>query len=248
MEYIFDGLPNFRDMGGVETRNGRKVKPGLLFRSGELSGLSDKDKDYLINELHLKTIIDYRDLGEVDRHPTPVLEGVTNIHVPASRAIISLTSMESMNEANMLQYFNLEVFTEFYKNLPVNNPAYKELVKQLQNGGQPILQHCSAGKDRTGIGAFITFLILDVPIKKIVTDFLLTNDYVKKNPPYWLKAVEENISDPEILDVIVGVKPQYMFYAYDEILNHYDTIADYLLDTYGIDEQERKRIQDIYLD
>lgn len=248
MDYVFDGIPNFRDMGGLETRNGRKVKDGLLFRSGELSRSSEKDRQILVEEFHLKTIIDYRDKEEIATHATPIFEGVTNIHAPASRAILNIASIEVLSKDNLLELFDLNNLKEFYEDLPIDNPAYKELVRLLQVAEGPILQHCSAGKDRTGVGAFITYLILDVPVKTIVMDFLLTNEYVRKNPPYWLPAVKENVKDPDLIEVIVGVNPKYIFYTYDKILNEFDTIEDYLLETYGIDEGERKRIQDLYLD
>lgn len=246
--YQFDGVPNFRDMGGLETRNGRKVKAGLLFRSGELSKSSEKDRQILVNQLGLKTIIDYRDDEEVKSHPTPEFEGVDNVHVPASRAVLNISTIGQMDKATLLEFFDLEKLKIFYEDLPIDNPAYKELVKRIQKADGPILQHCSAGKDRTGVGAFITYLILDVPVKSIVMDFLLTNKYMRKNPPYWLKDVQDNIKDPEVLEVIVGVNPKYIFYTYDKILSEFDTVDDYLLVTYGIDEQERKRIQDLYLD
>ncbi|MBQ0141054.1 MAG: tyrosine-protein phosphatase [Kurthia sp.] len=248
LDYRFDGIPNFRDMGGLETRNGRKVKQGLLFRSGEMSKSSEKDRHILVNDLGLKTILDYRDDAEVASHPTPEMVGVKNVHIPASRAVLSIASIEEMSKSNLIELFDLEKLKEFYEDLPIDNPAYKELVKLIQQAEGPILQHCSAGKDRTGVGAFITYLILDVPVKTIVMDFLMTNKYMRKNPPYWLEAVQENIKDPEVIEVIVGVNPKYIFYTYDKILNNFDTIEEYLLETYGIDEEERKRIQDLYLD
>lgn len=248
MDYLFDAIPNFRDMGGLETKNGRKVKHGLLFRSGELSRSSTKDQQILVDDLHLKTILDYRDEEEIKTHPTPTLRGVTNIHAPASKAVVNIASIEILSKSNLLELFDLNMLKEFYEDLPIDNPAYKELVHLLQLGEGPLLQHCSAGKDRTGVGAFITYLILDIPIKTIVMDFLLTNEYMRKNPPYWLKVVKENVKDPELIEVIVGVNPKYIFHTYDKILNTFDTVDEYLLETYGIDNKERKRIQDLYLD
>lgn len=248
MTYIFDGVPNFRDMGGIETRNGRIVKKGLLFRSGELSKSSKEDQKFLQNELRIKTIIDYRDPEERRTHATPFLKGVKIVNVPASRAVVNLASLEVMSRSNLLGKFNLDAFKEFYEELPIDNPAYKEMVKVMQQGKGAILQHCSAGKDRTGVGAFIMYLILDVTVNSIVMDFIKTNDYMEKNPPYWVDLVKENIKDPELLEVIVGVNPKYLFFTYDKILNNFDTIQDYLYETYGIDEEERKRIQDLYLE
>lgn len=248
MDYTFEGIPNFRDMGGLETRNGRKVKHGLLFRSGELSKSSEKDQKILQNDLKITTILDYRDKEERESHPTPEMDGVELINIPASRAVINLTSLEVMGRENLLQKFSLDALKSFYEELPINNPAYKKLVELMQKGEGGILQHCSAGKDRTGVGAFIAYLVLDVPVKTIVMDFLQTNDYMRKNPPYWVDLVKENIKDPELLEVIVGVNPKYLFFTYDKILNTYDTIEEYLYDTYNIDEAERKRIQDFYLD
>lgn len=53
---LFEGIYNFRDMGGIVTKDGRRVKKGLLFRSGQLSTATTADV-ILLKQLQLRTII-----------------------------------------------------------------------------------------------------------------------------------------------------------------------------------------------
>ncbi|MEE9380086.1 MAG: tyrosine-protein phosphatase, partial [Hyphomonadaceae bacterium] len=60
-----NGQPNFRDIGGYETRDGRKIKSGLVYRSGELPKLTDEDVETL-RELGIKTVINFLTPGEIE--------------------------------------------------------------------------------------------------------------------------------------------------------------------------------------
>lgn len=73
-------------MGGYEAADGRKVKYGILFRSAELAGMTERDLN-LLQSLGIRTIFDYRDDGEAEQKPDPVIPGVNNIRVPAMRQV-----------------------------------------------------------------------------------------------------------------------------------------------------------------
>ncbi|MEB6112204.1 tyrosine-protein phosphatase [Kurthia gibsonii] len=243
----FEGIPNFRDLGGVTTIEGKHVKKGLLYRCGELSKSTPKDLQQL-QALHIRTIIDYRDESEIEAHPTPRIQGVHDVHAPASRSQFNLASIEDLASSDLLKQLNMDLFKEFYASLAFENPAYQTLVSILKAYEGPMIQHCTAGKDRTGIGSMITYLILGVPYTTIVQDFLETNQYMEKHPPYWQKPLELAVKDPEILQILVGVNQTLLDHVHDEILRKYGTIEMYLKEEYHIDEQTRKEIQDFYLE
>lgn len=243
----FEGIPNFRDLGGVTTIDGKKVKTGLLYRCGELSKSTAADLKQL-ESLNIRTIIDYRDEKEITAHPTPKIKGVHDVLAPASRAQFNLASIEDLAGSNLLQQLNMDLFKEFYASLAFENPAYQTLVSILKAHEVPMIQHCTAGKDRTGIGSMITYLILGVPYTTIVKDFLETNDYMQKHPPYWQKPLESAVKNPEILQILVGVNQMLLDHVHDEILKKYGTIEMYLKEEYHIDEKTRKEIQDFYLE
>ena len=78
----FDGIPNFRDLGGIETADGHVVKRGLLFRSGQLTGASYEDIRRLREDLQVKLIIDLRTDGERKLMPNACLQGIAEIWNP----------------------------------------------------------------------------------------------------------------------------------------------------------------------
>ena len=67
------GASNFRDLGGYETEDGMKLKQGLIYRSDNLSHLSEEDIKK-INQIGIKTVCDFRSDTELDEFPSPFSE------------------------------------------------------------------------------------------------------------------------------------------------------------------------------
>jgi protein-tyrosine phosphatase len=63
------GAPNFRDIGGYRTADGRTVRWGQVYRSGQLSALTDIDYERLV-QLGISVICDLRDDDERRDAPT----------------------------------------------------------------------------------------------------------------------------------------------------------------------------------
>lgn len=248
MKLNFEKIYNFRDLGGIQSRNGRIVKFGLLFRSGELSYATASDWDKISSTLHVHTILDLRNTKERQLNPIIPPYPVTQIHANAGAPVIDVVEMLTMSEADLRKHFNFESLYSYYTNLPIQNNGYKILVENFIQFKTPLLLHCTAGIDRTGIGVFILYLILDVPVDRIVKNYFSTRQVVLEIKPNWLIALENNKIDPALIDFIIGSDPDYLFYAFDEILNHYDTLENYLLLEFGITEKIRKEVQDYYLD
>ena len=74
---------NLRDLGGLTTTGGRRVRSGLLFRSGYLYDLAGPDR-MAVDSLGLRTIIDLRRPTEVADRPHPAMAGVDIIQVSVS--------------------------------------------------------------------------------------------------------------------------------------------------------------------
>ncbi|GEK35148.1 tyrosine-protein phosphatase [Kurthia sibirica] len=246
----FEGIFNFRDADGIRTIDGRKIKPGLIFRSGDLNTSTLNDIDQLENSLKVQTIFDYRDDDEAKNSPTPAMEGIKFVRIPARKAdsVLETANMKDIMKNQNFQHFSLDSFTDFYRELPIANPSYIKLVDEFSKYSVPLLHHCTAGKDRTGVGAMILFLILDVSFEDIMKDYMLTNQSLRANPPSWVGIVEELIPDKEVVKAIVGVNASFLTAAYDSIIDHYGTVETYLLQDYGIDETLRKEIQNHYLE
>lgn len=248
MKINFDKIYNFRDLGGIQSRNGRMVKFELLYRSGELSYATDSDWKKITETLQIQNIVDLRDENEKKINPIKAPSSIHQVFANTGPPVTDVQKMLTMSEDELRLYFNFERLKDYYIKLPIQNSGYKKLVDLFINYKTPFLFHCTAGIDRTGIGVFILYLILDVPVTRIVKNYFSTREVVLKVKPNWLIALENNQIDPTLIDFIIGSDPDYLFHTFDEILNNYDTLENYLFQEFGITEKIRKEVQDYYLD
>ncbi|MDL2234318.1 tyrosine-protein phosphatase, partial [Ruminococcaceae bacterium OttesenSCG-928-L11] len=157
-------VENFRDQGGYLTASGQIVKWGRFFRGGAFTRLDNSDRAYL-DTLGLRLILDYRDDSERAAQPDYIPDGATAQIIPAIRRTaeeieeFNRTAVYSMEER--LQQMcepgvadeEYEKFKDIYRSLPFTNPAYQGMFDSLDcEETAHIYQHCSAGKDRTGVG------------------------------------------------------------------------------------------------
>lgn len=243
---------NFRDIGGCKSSDGRVVKEGLFFRSANLVNLSKNDLQ-MLKDLNIKTIFDFRDESERLSSPSDIVENINYIRIPAmpqlKSNIAQLGSIKEMMK-NMLDKNNaFELLKEAYYNLPVNNPAYKELVKLMQNDSSlPILMHCTAGKDRTGVGSAIILMILGVNRSSIVEDYLKSNQSAKDSINEILSVQPELKNVPkDKLKYIFGVNETYINEVFKRIDTDFDSTEDYLLKEFNLTKDDVKNLQSKYL-
>jgi len=170
----FEAVHNFRDMGGYKTKDGRRVKNGLFYRSAALGKMTLADKE-LFETLGIKTIFDYRDNNEAYHNPNPVFSYAQYIQIPAK----GNHAFEMPTNAGGRDFYKVvspEMFRDFYAQMPFNNLSFKELMQTIQNPDNlGLVHHCAVGKDRTGIGGALILLALDVPEETIMEDYLDTN-------------------------------------------------------------------------
>lgn len=246
---LLEGIHNFRDMGGLRTKDGRVVKNGLLFRCGELGSLTNNDKE-LLKDLKIQSIVDYRDEDELERSPAPILEGIDNIRISAKKenSVLHSASMEELMKSDFIHQFTKELFSEFYAELPINNPAYKELMNRIKNKKVPLIHHCTAGKDRTGVGAAIIYLLLGVSEEDIIEEYLLTNAAMENNPPRWLEKVKAALGENHEIQAMAFCQRIWMETAFKKIKETYPSYDDYFYHEFGITEEDREAIQQFYLE
>jgi protein-tyrosine phosphatase len=181
----FRRIANFRDLGGYPAANGKRVKWGLLYRSGHFAKASPADLIYL-QALNIDTIIDFRSAQEKEQEPD---------RLPASGGmkILALPMLDVVNEAmskeihtavknNDFQDFDpFEKMLQMYQVIAREHAAkYRLFIQTIQAAqGRPVLWHCTAGKDRTGFGAAILLRLLGVEDQVIIKDYLLSRQYIE---------------------------------------------------------------------
>jgi len=241
---------NFRDLGGAVTLDGKKVKEGLFFRSAMLNDASDEDISFL-KSLNLNVIFDYRDEDEsvfIKTNPYELI-GARYLNLPADMKNDKLYKLKkSSHLARAFYKITLEDVKVSYRNLPFNNEGYKAMVSAMVAGETPFLIHCSAGKDRAGVGSALLLTILGADSESILTDYMKSIDikaYIEKKigvyipkiiRKYILKRFEPLfIVDKSLLDA-----------AFEAIKDKYGTVENYLLNEYGLSEEALKDLRARY--
>ncbi|TYP75518.1 tyrosine-protein phosphatase [Paenibacillus methanolicus] len=255
------GVTNFRDLGGYRTTDGRAVKWGKLFRADEMAALTEADIAFL-QKLGLKTNVDYRTSSEVKAKPDPVIAGVTYVSNPAFQEaegsgdessgtdIVSLIASGHLDQlgepGDMLIQANRQM---------VQNPeAYKTLFELLLDpANQALVQHCTAGKDRTGFGSALILLALGVPKETVVEDFLLSNTYREAYNKAAVDGIVKQLklTDEKTIEVfkaLMDVRPAYIEAAFDEIDKTYGSVDGFLEKALGLTAEKRAQLKKMYLE
>ncbi|MGM0920416.1 MAG: tyrosine-protein phosphatase [Bacillota bacterium] len=252
-----EGAINFRDLGGYETVDGRKVKWGLFFRSAELSRLSEQDLKVL-SEIGIKTILDYRTAGEIEKQPNIEIPNASSIHISVFDSDPDLDKSADMNEflktaasASLESLRELADFEKTYPKMAIGNTAYKKLVELISNEENlPLIQHCTAGKDRTGVGAALLLLLLGVPEKTIIEDYMLTNSRIKPLQDYFqtqMSSLSENVEMAAFFQEVLGASERFISAMFRRIKERYGSFDNYFFVEYGIDADKRESIKNLYL-
>lgn len=245
---------NLRELGGYVTQQEKRVvKTGRLFRSGEISDLSVEEIQYL-KTLGLSFICDLRTEEEQEQKPNPVVEGVVNISIPAMGGAVAVQSLDQLLPALIRHGSAEDSFIAVYKQFVTDEQsiqAYQSLIRTLlRSEGQPVLWHCTAGKDRTGFAAAIILLLLDVPLEVIMEDYMKSSLYRQAANQKWMERIKEVVQNPEhvsLIQTFLGIKLEYLTAAIEEMVLVYGSTDNYLLEGLGISESERAQLQAWYL-
>ncbi len=254
MEKIF----NFRDFGGYETQNGSRVKKGLLYRSGSLAKASEADWQRL-SALGIKTICDLRTRRERESQPDrlPDEARIKAIHLPIKvthhdeSSFVSRLFSLTLGKARKADFG--QIAQEIYRELVTDFRAeFAEIIKlSADPANLPLLIHCTAGKDRTGIACGLIQLALEVPLESVKQDYLLSNHYLhgfkvamlQKLRPFALFGVSKEKFLP-----LLEVRPEYLAAALDQISQDYGTVDDYFRQGLGLADEDRVRLNQLLLE
>lgn len=251
-EVKLEGCFNFRDLGGYETVDGRQTKRGMLFRSGNLSRLTDKDIA-VFQELGIKNICDLRDNDEVGKHPDPEIEGATWHHISmindeeAVKQPGDVSSFESKLMGSKPGELLLELNREMVSNIEAVQKIFKILIDEPQS---PMVFHCMAGKDRTGAVAALILSALGVPREVIEQDYLDTNlvlDEMQKG----FKAIGYTIPahiDRDVVNAMYEARVEYIQAYFNEIESRYGSVDTYLMEALGLTNEDIAVLKNHLLD
>jgi len=240
------GAINFRDMGGYMTADGRSVKWGKLYRSADLSGLTDEDLDYL-RSIELAWICDLRSDVEVEQHPSPPIGNAVNEQ-------LSFFAEANPEKLMALHEITVDLLADMNRGLVNNTALTADFIRRLiSKNGAPILFHCMAGKDRTGFVASIILQALGVAREQIKDDYLMTNLFAEqfKAKMAQKKDILASLMDklpPDIINALMLVRLEYIAASFEEIDRQYGSFESYWQRGLGLGMEELEQLRDMYLE
>jgi protein-tyrosine phosphatase len=247
------GTPNLRDVGGYPAADGRRVKWGHLFRSGQLSSLSDEDVARLAH-LRLDLVCDFRREEEQTMDPSRLPEEATSLRrlslpiTPGSQAEMMTAAWSAPLDRAAMFDFMLDINRDLALR---QGEAFRAMFAALlaAEDGR-MLVHCAAGKDRTGFAIALILLALGVPDEVVMADYLLSARYFSPQAEIdrlRQKYQMESLAAEAILPML-EVHPQYLAAALDAIRQRYPDIHAYLEAELGVGPDEVVELRRRYLD
>lgn len=244
-EIKLQGAVNFRDIGGYQTKQGKKVKMGLLYRSAALNTLTEADVNK-IAALNIKYDFDFRGPFEVKTAPDKIPATTIRISLPAGSENVG----DSNYMKNLGKYMKSDSFLiSFYTILTPFKDRYTPLFDSLiaNKSANPILFHCTAGKDRTGIAAALILYALGVDEQTIFDDYEATN-YYRRNEN--AKAIAQMTKyyglDEKTATNMMGAKREYIQSTFTTIQSQYGTIDHYLEKVMGLSPKKINQLRKLY--
>lgn len=246
----FEAIENFRDFGGYDTACGRGLKSGRLYRSGHHAHATDDDLAKLA-ALGPVAIIDLRQPDERLREPSRRWAGFGAIVI--DNDILSTQNWVDELRVSPMTAESLVGDTRRHYRLNVFEPRlvdlFRRFLAQVAAAEGPVVVHCAAGKDRTGLACAFLHHIAGVHRDDMIADYLLTNDEARLDRKVAQSAVfVEQLTGRRPSDAAlrawVQVYPDFLEAAFDEIRERCGSVDLYLAEVLGVDAAMRERIHD----
>ena len=244
---LINSVSNFRDVA-----IGSKMKKKILFRCAKLSTLTDGDIKKL-EELNPHAIIDFRDPKEIQKAPDNLSKILLekSISLPISASTLNrMVIQKNIDGDNELTYE--KVMEESYKKYINNHKhVWKEFIKiLLDSNNHPVIFHCSAGKDRTGIASFLIQKLLDNSMDLIFENYLMSNKLLTSIAATAEQTTSSKKDDNQVSQIMLNtlgkVKKTYLLSAIDEIQNKFISVEKYITEELGYSKIDIKKLKKLF--
>ncbi|MGW2570674.1 tyrosine-protein phosphatase [Streptomyces sp. NPDC001537] len=252
------GVRNFREVGGLPTVDGRRVRHGVLFRSGHLAHATEEDAEFL-SSLGLHTIFDFRNAADHKLEgPDVELPGVRNVNLPLSDPADGAGFWKMVREGEIEQLRELlgdgkaanRMIVSYRRIIKERTAEHARVLRSLADDSVPALMHCAAGKDRAGLSIAVTLLALGVEREAIVADYLESN---AKHRRYKVRRSSSSAAaySPEVMELLSPLfeaRVEYLAAAFETIEGTWGDVDTYLEQGLGLTPELRALLRERLLD
>ena len=241
------GILNLRDLGGIPTSNGKQIAYHNFYRGAIVLPKNDIHKEH-IDSLELKEIVDFRSESEINGRNDYIPIGCDYIRLSGLKMLDKPEHKGSFDFENLVKTGNIyhikKYMLEMYQSMAVENDAFKYLIQLLKEEKTPLYFHCTAGKDRTGVGAALILLCLGVDEQEVYKEYLLSNIYRKEFNEMLLSKIDENYR--EDIKPLYYVQEDYLKRTLDEIKRIYGNYDVYFEKEHHLTKEMRLKLQEKY--
>jgi protein-tyrosine phosphatase len=211
-----EGCFNVRDAGGWQTADERWMRTGALFRADDPIRITDAGRQ-AIEDLHLEAVVDLRQPSQVERSAGFADPAIT-YRVPIVDQVLDTENPPRLEEPSDIEALYHDMVERGGQQMV---RAVKAVASHIEDG--PVLVHCAAGKDRTGILVALIQAAIGVPLASIVEEYALSDEPTRARR-------RELISNPLPDDPPVSMSPDFLWTAPAETMALFATRA---IETYG---------------
>ena len=254
-QLALEGGHNFRELGGYEADEGKHVKWGQIWRGIPTAKLTSEADRKLLDSLGLRLILDLRSTEEAQKAPDYVPDGARLVQICGLCAEDGHEIAFGPGDIERLMQNTPEgddIPRAMYRRMLTGNKAFKELFRALEAGETPVLFHCSAGKDRTGVAAMLILLALGASDETVCADFEQTNVCRKAEIDAVLQEhAAEIAADParkRHYYGLEGVQPELAPFVLGLIREQFGSAENYLETEYGLTPARLMRLRRMYLE
>lgn len=245
----FERVANFRDLGGHTTRDGGRLRPGRLYRSGHLAHCSDADLA-LLDEIGLRVVFDFRTHDDIAKDGADRLpEGTEHRRLPMPdpaanediRRIIREAGPDGIERIFGNGGAERMMIRSAAKLVTERRAPYARFLEGLaEPDACPALFHCSAGKDRAGWAGSVVLLALGVDEEQVVEQYLLSNRDLEGNVERL--RTEQAVAWEGALLPLLEVRVEYIESSLETLRREWGSFDAYLHEGLGISDAQRAQL------
>ncbi|MEU6122235.1 tyrosine-protein phosphatase [Streptomyces sp. NPDC047123] len=252
------GVRNFRDVGGLPTVDGRRVRQGRLFRSGHLAHATASDAAFL-GSLGLHTVFDFRNAADQRLEgPDVALPGVRNVNLPLTDPADGAEFWTMVRDGDLDQLRSIlsdgraagRMAGAYRAIITERTAEHSTVLHALAEDSVPALMHCAAGKDRAGLSIAVTLLAVGVERDAIEADYLESNAthrrYKVQRGDNSAHAMSPEVM--ELLNPLFDARAEYLAAAYETIEETWGDVDTYLSAGLKLSPETRERLRERLLD
>lgn len=249
------GGQNFREIGGYPTADGQRLRRGQLWRSAKLDELTSEDVE-VIRTLGIATIADLRRGSE--RRQSPTHEAI----MTSTRVLAwdlpegGGRPPESMFHRGGSPDEYIDAVLQLYRLIAEDHVEHlRDLYQTIADGGSPVLIHCAAGKDRTGVAVGLLLEILGIDRRYIMADYAKTQDLLDWERLKHSAAAGTGVSaswlerlDPVALEILSRADRRYLSATFEDMEARYGSTMNFATQRLGLEPSTVARLRTLLLE